>query len=95
MDILKIYIEEMYELVDQETNKNGAQLIFNTHDTYLLKLNILRRNQIWFTEKDSNSGVSDLYLLSDFSVRKNENIEKGYMLGRYGAVPFIKNDFNL
>lgn len=80
---------------DPEINKNGAQFIFNTHDTNLLKLNILRRDQIWFTEKDSDSGVSDLYPLSDFSVRKTENIEKGYMLGRYGAVPFIKNDFIL
>ncbi len=80
---------------DSNINKNGAQLIFNTHDTNLLKLNILRRDQIWFTEKDHNNGISDLYPLSDFSVRKTENIERGYMLGRYGAVPFIKNDFNL
>jgi len=80
---------------DKEINKNGAQLIFNTHDTNLLNLNILRRDQIWFTEKDNSSGISDLYPLSDFSVRKSENIEKGYMLGRYGAVPFIKNEFNL
>ena len=80
---------------DSDINKNGAQLIFNTHDTNLLKLNILRRDQIWFTEKDDNNGISDLYPLSDFSVRKTENVERGYMLGRYGAVPFIKNDFNL
>ena len=80
---------------DPDINKNGAQLIFNTHDTNLLKLNILRRDQIWFTEKDDSNGISDLYSLSDFSVRKTENVEKGYMLGRYGAVPFIKNDFNL
>lgn len=80
---------------DPEVNKSGAQLIFNTQDTNLLKLNILRRDQIWFTEKDNNNGVSDLYPLSDFSVRKSENIEKRYMLGRYGAVPFIKNDFIL
>ena len=82
-------------IVGPDINKNGTQLIFNTHDTNLLKLNILRRDQIWFTEKDNYSGVSDLYPLSDFSVRKTENVEKGYMLGRYGAVPFIKNDFNL
>ena len=80
---------------DSEINKSGAQLIFNTHDTNLLKLNILRRDQIWFTEKDSKNGICDLYPLSDFSVRKTENVEKGYMLGRYGAVPFIKNNFNL
>jgi len=80
---------------DPDINKNGAQLIFNTHDTNLLKLNILRRDQIWFAEKDDSNGISDLYPLSDFSVRKTENVERGYMLGRYGAVPFIKNDFNL
>ena len=87
------YIVEMFN--DPEINKYGSQLIFNTHDTNLLNLNILRRDQIWFTEKNNESGVSDLYPLSDFSVRKQENVEKGYMLGRYGAVPFIKNDFNL
>lgn len=87
------HIVEMFN--DKEINKNGAQLIFNTHDTNLLDLNILRRDQIWFTEKNNDTGVSDLYPLSDFSVRKSENIEKGYMLGRYGAVPFIKNDLNL
>ena len=80
---------------DPDINKSGAQLIFNTHDTNLLKLNILRRDQIWFTEKDDSNGISDLYPLSDFSVRKTENVEIGYMLGRYGAVPFIKNDFYL
>lgn len=87
------YIVEIFN--DVEINKNGSQLIFNTHDTNLLDLNILRRDQIWFTEKNSETGESDLYSLSDFSVRKQENVEKGYMLGRYGAVPFIKNDFNL
>lgn len=87
------YIVEMFN--DPEINKYGSQLIFNTHDTNLLDLNILRRDQIWFTEKNNETGVSDLYSLSDFSVRKQENVEKGYMLGRYGAVPFIKNDFNL
>ena len=80
---------------DKEQNSNNSQLIFNTHDTNLLDLNILRRDQIWFTEKNANTGESTLYPLSDFSVRKQENIEKGYLLGRYGAVPFIKNDFNL
>ena len=61
----------------------------------MLYLNILRRDQIWFTEKNSDNGESELYSLSDFSVRKQENIEKGYILGRYGAVPVIKNDLNL
>ena len=87
------YIVEMFN--NPEINKCASQLIFNTHDTNLLDLNILRRDQIWFTEKNNENGISDLYPLSDFSVRKQENVEKGYMLGRYGAVPFIKNDFNL
>lgn len=75
-------------------NKNGAQLIFNTHDTNLLDLELLRRDQIWFTEKNYENGSSDIYPLDDFSVRKEKNIEKDYLLGRYGAVPFIKEDFN-
>lgn len=87
------YIVEMFN--SAEFNKTGAQLIFNTHDTNLLDLNILRRDQIWFMEKNNDNGESDLYPLSDFSVRKLENVEKGYMQGRYGAVPFIKNDLNL
>lgn len=87
------YIVEIFN--NPEINSNGSQLIFNTHDTNLLDLNILRRDQIWFTEKNNDNGESDLYSLSDFSVRKSENVEKGYMLGRYGAVPFIKNDLNL
>ena len=84
------YIVEIFN--NHEINKNGSQLIFNTHDTNLLDLNILRRDQIWFTEKDNDTGISDLYSISDFSVRKQENVGKGYMLGRYGAVPFIKNN---
>lgn len=87
------YIVEMFN--NPEINKNGSQLIFNTHDTNLLNLNILRRDQIWFTEKNNETGEGSLYSLCDFSVRKKEIVEKGYMLGRYGAVPFIKNDLNL
>ena len=70
-------------------NKGNAQLIFNTHDTNLLSLDIFRRDQIWFAEKDPKKGATDLYPLDDFSVRKNENIQKGYLNGRYGAIPFV------
>ena len=72
--------------------KNSSQLIFNTHDTNLLNLDFMRRDQIWFTEKDEKTGISDLYSLADFSVRKDENVEKGYLMGRYGAIPFIDNN---
>lgn len=74
---------------NKETNKNNAQLIFNTHDTNLLSLETFRRDQIWFTEREPNEGSTDLYPLDDFSVRKNENIQKGYLNGRYGAIPFL------
>lgn len=73
----------------RETNPNGAQLIFNTHDIDLLDLDFLRRDQIYFVEKDNRTGISDLYALSDFSPRKSEKVQKGYMVGRYGAIPNI------
>lgn len=74
---------------NSEINKGNAQLIFNTHDTNLLSLEIFRRDQIWFAEKDAEKGTTDLYPLDDFSVRKTENIQKGYLNGRYGAIPFV------
>lgn len=77
---------------DREINKSGAQLIFTTHDTSLLSLSTFRRDQVYFTEKDNKTGASDLYSLDEFSVRKTENIEKGYLLGRYGAIPYIRGE---
>jgi len=71
-----------------KTNPKGAQLIFSTHDTSLLDTDIFRRDQIWFMEKDAEL-VSHLYPLTDFSPRKGENLEKGYLQGRYGALPFF------
>lgn len=70
------------------TNPNNAQLLFNTHDTNLLDNTILRRDQVWFTEKD-DCGASHLYALTDFKPRRGENIKTGYLQGRYGAVPFV------
>ncbi len=76
---------------NKEINKANSQLIFTTHATNLLNLELLRRDQIWFTEKNPDNGVSDLYPLDSFSVRKDENIQKGYINGRYGAIPFIRD----
>lgn len=87
--LVKYIINKFY---DKEINKNNAQLICNTHETSLLNLDLLRRDEIWFTERDNNTGISEIYTLSDFSPRKDENIEKSYILGRFGAVPFIKED---
>ncbi|WP_026523094.1 AAA family ATPase [Butyrivibrio sp. VCB2001] len=77
---------------DKEINKSGAQLIFTTHDTSLLSLSTFRRDQVYFTEKNNKTGVSDLYSLDEFGVRKKDNIEKGYLLGRYGAIPYIRGE---
>ena len=74
-----------------DINKYNSQLIFTTHATNLLDLELLRRDQIWFTEKNPSNGITDLYPLDSFSVRKDENILKGYINGRYGAIPFIKD----
>lgn len=90
--LLVKYILEIFN--DKSINKNNSQLIFNTHDTNMLDLEFLRRDQIWFAEKNAVVGSSNIYSLDDFSVRNTENIEKGYLLGRYGAVPFIDNNFN-
>ncbi len=70
------------------TNPRNAQLIFNTHDTNLLDGKVLRRDQVWFAEKEK-SGATQLYPLSDFQPRKGENLERGYLQGRFGAVPFM------
>lgn len=74
-----------------EVNAGGAQLIFTTHDTSLLDAyGLFRRDQIWFVEKRPDQS-SSLYPLLDFSPRKNEALERGYLQGRYGALPFLRN----
>lgn len=79
-----------------KTNINKAQLLFATHDTNLLNTDLFRRDQIWFTEKDFVE-QTDLYSLYDFNlpdgakVRNDSNLEKNYIRGRYGAIPFITN----
>lgn len=70
------------------SNRGNAQIIFTTHDTNLLARDLLRRDQVWFTEKDRD-GSTTLYPLSDIKTRKGDNIEKGYLEGRYGAVPYL------
>lgn len=74
------------------TNPLGAQLLFNTHDTNLLNYDILRRDQVWFTEK-TFEGATRLFPLTDFQARKHENLERGYLQGRYGAVPTLTEGF--
>ena len=86
---LVLFIIKLFN--NKKINKANSQLIFTTHDINLLDIDILRRDQIWFTEKNADSGITSLYPLDSFSVRKDENIKKGYINGRYGAIPFIKD----
>ncbi len=79
----------MQRFNDPHNNTKVSQLIFATHETSLLSSG-LNRDQIWFTEKDTN-GASHLYPLSDFHPQPNENLETGYLQGRYGAIPFLNS----
>ena len=72
---------------DAEINKNNAQLIISTHNSGLMNLKHLRRDQIYFVEKDNRTGFSALYSLDEFSPRTREDIQKAYLLGRYGSIP--------
>ena len=74
---------------DRNLNRRGAQLVFTTHDLSFLSNDLLRRDQIWFVQKDVESGASELYPLSSFSPRKDESLMNRYLYGAYGAVPFI------
>ncbi|MFI3226583.1 MAG: ATP-binding protein [Clostridia bacterium] len=71
------------------TNKSKAQLIFTTHDAGLMNMQIIRKDQIYFTDKDHKTGASELYNLMEFSPATNSNIRKNYLLGKYGAIPNI------
>lgn len=83
-------IVEMFNC--SETNRSNSQLLFSTHDTNLLGnvtgAPVLRRDQVWFTEKDK-SGATELYPLTSFKPRNVENLERGYLQGCYGAIPFL------
>lgn len=89
-----LLVKKLMEMfLDPDVNKKNAQLIFTTHDTNLLDSDLLRRDQIWFTEKKDDKST-DLYSLYDFGgVRKNISIEKGYLQGKYGAIPVLKGDW--
>ncbi|MBE5994134.1 MAG: ATP-binding protein, partial [Paenibacillaceae bacterium] len=82
--------------LNPQININHAQLVFTTHDTWQLSNQLLRRDEIWFTEK-SNEGISTLYSLADFldedgtRIRKDESYEKNYLIGKYGAIPSLKS----
>jgi AAA15 family ATPase/GTPase len=80
------FIVDLFQ--DSDVNGEGSQVVFTTHDTGLLDQTLLRRDQIWFVEKDAC--CSRLYSLLDFSPRKDADLELGYLRGRYGAIPVAR-----
>jgi predicted ATPase len=88
--LLGLYLVQLFN--DPAKNRHNAQLIFTTHDTNLLGTSLgppaLQRDQVWLTEKDDD-GATRVYPLTDYKPRKAENIETGYLQGRYGSIPFL------
>jgi AAA15 family ATPase/GTPase len=90
-----ILVKELLKLLlCSENNPKGAQVVFTTHNPILLDGALMRRDQIWFTEK-SPAGATHLYPLTDYQPRKDEALAKGYLAGRYGAIPFMPEGLKL
>lgn len=84
-----LLVRELLRLLfSSKENASGAQLLFTTHNPLLLDATLLRRDQVWFTDKD-DQGEGHLYPLTDYQPRKEESLVRGYLSGRYGAVPFL------
>lgn len=91
--LLVIYLFKLFN--NPNINKANAQLIVSVHSMELLSLDNLRRDQIYFVEKDSGTAASELYSLDEFSPRKDENVSRAYLLGRYGSLPDIPEEAGL
>jgi uncharacterized protein len=82
-----------YQLIQDFLEKSSnSQLIVTTHESNLLNFNLLRRDEIWFVEKDQR-GATALYSLEEFTPRYDRDIQKGYLLGRFGAIPILGKKF--
>ena len=87
-------VYQIVKLFNKARKDQFAQLIFSTHDTSLLDSSLFRRDQIWFTQLDEQR-ATDLYSLVEIkNVRKTENLEKGYISGKYGAIPILNRNFS-
>ena len=84
-----ILIKEIIKKISESLSAKG-QLIFTTHESCLLDQDILRPDEIWFAQKDTEQ-ATQFYPLSDFNIHKTANIENGYLNGRYGGIPFLSN----
>ena len=84
--LVRFLIEQFH---DPKVNVGGAQLVFSTHDTSILSQDVFRRDQIWFCERNHRQETR-LFPLTDFRPRKGiENLERAYLTGRYGALPYV------
>lgn len=89
----EILVEKIVKMFLSPDNAQ-AQIFFTTHNTGLLDLDLFRRDQIWFTELKDSDRSTDLYSLADCkNVRKDEKFSKGYISGRYGAIPLLNREF--
>ncbi len=90
-----LMVHALLRLVLSDTrNPKGAQLVFTTHNSLLLDTRLIRRDQVWFADKDDEGGTY-LYPLTDYKPRKKESLVRGYIAGRYGAVPFIPSGLEI
>ena len=83
--LLKMFLKEVMEMKESK-----GQIIFTTHESNLLDLDIFRQDEIWFAEKNQE-GATQFYPLSEFKIRYDLDIRKGYLNGRFGAIPFLEN----
>ena len=90
--------KRVVEIFNSKNNTSRSQLIFTTHDTNLLDLDLFRRDQVWFVEKSPETGASEIFSLHDFGDMPADgsdiDVEKSYLYGAYGAIPFIKDRLN-
>ena len=90
-----LLLKHIIKLFNSSYNTNNAQLIFTTHSLTCMNNECFRRDQIWFTEKNS-FGETSLFSLAEYKIeekkiRKDASYSKDYLLGKYGAVPFIED----
>ncbi|MDF2520572.1 MAG: transporter [Clostridia bacterium] len=91
--LLVRYIINMFH--DPDINRNNAQLIYTTHDTFTLTRDVFRRDEIWFAQKD-DEGTSRLFSLIQYKlddnskIRNDASFDKDYIAGRYGAIPVLR-----
>lgn len=85
-------VYQIVQLFQHSQKEKFAQLIFSTHNTNLLDTELFRRDQVWFTQLNSERATNLYSLVEIKNVRKTENLEKGYMSGKYGAIPMLNKD---